>query len=230
MNNLIKKTFSAIVAAGCLLSVVGCGEKEKHADMITDDDYGDIAEEDLPYGSTITQLKSSNNENVKLSIEYDHRFLSEEEAIKVSDYMAALNSVDGELMDNTVYPDYLQYLKEANDFTSSTDYLQAMHDNIRDNYLNGSEFDFNFVLINNFYDENDSDEETGFSTLDILLDSYADSLGKDAVTPKITSRKMVKIDTMYTLADDEGSYMLSNRTESEQGMYIYTIDGQIYIL
>lgn len=229
MNNL-KKAFAAIVAAGCLLGVVGCGDKDKHADIIIDDDYGNIAEEDLPYGSTITQLKSSNNENVKLSIEYDNRFLTEEEAIKVSDYMAALNSVDGELMENTVYPDYLQYLMEANNYTSSTDYLKSMHDSIKDTYLNGSDFDFNFVLINAFYDENDSDDDTGFLVLDTLLDSYASSLDKDAVTPKITSRKMVKIDTMYTLADDDGSYLLSNRTDSEQGMYIYTIDGQIYIL
>lgn len=228
MKCYLKKSVVAVLAAVFLMSAVGCEKKTEYSDII--DEYGSIAEEDLPYGSTIVQLKPSTNENVKMSIEYDRRFLTEEEVIKVSDYMQALNDCDTSLMESTVYPDYLTYLKEVNSVESTETYLTVMHDGIKTSYTDGSDFEFNYILVNSCLDETSSDDETGFSILDSILDSYAKKSGQDDVSSKITSRKLVGIDTMYTLASDGGSYSLTNRTGSDQQIYIYTIDGQIYIL
>ena len=223
MKKLIKNVCAALLAAGLMLNAAGCGEKNEYSDVI--DGMGDIAEEDLPYGATITQLKTDMNENVRISIEYDGRFMTEEEAIKISDYIAALNSCDAELMEQTVYPGYLSFLCRNSGVENTAEYLSIMHDNLRDSYI-GGEFDFNYILTNSCLDESASDDETGFDQLDSILDG----IGEGKLSEKVTSRKLIGLDIMYALDEKEGSYSLSYRTGSDQMVYVYNIDGQLYIL
>lgn len=224
MKATIKKCCAALLAGGFLLNAVGCGEKKnEYSDVI--DDMGSIAEEDLPYGATIVQLSSSVDENIKMTVEYDNRFLTKEEATKISDYIAALNDCDAELMEQTVYPDYLSYLIETSDTESVYDYLVKMHDNIRDTYI-GGEYEFNYVLINSCLDETASSDETGFAQLESVLEGISD----ETVSDKVTSRKLVGVEILYALNDDSGSYSLTYRTGADSLLYIYNIDGQLYIL
>lgn len=223
-----RKMFVSFLAAAALLNFSGCEKKSTYSDPI--DDVGSIAEDDLPYGSTIVQLKPEIDENIKMSIEYDRRFVTEEEAVKISDYMFALNNADGELMETVVYPDYLEKIKSDNGLSSTTDYLNTMIENIKTQYTDNEDFTFNYILVNDCLDDTSSDTEDTFSILDDILDTYANSKGKEPVSSKITSRKLVKIDTMYTLNESGGSYSLTNRTGADQQLYLYTIDGQLYIL
>lgn len=180
-----------------------------------------VAENEMPFGATMTDLVSD-RDGVPISISYENRFMTEDEARKVSDYISAINSCDAELMKNTCYPSYLDYLVTEYENTDVQNYLDTRHSNIKSSYT-GGEFDFNYILINSLMDENDNDSDTGFSILDAKIH-------ENSPDAEITSRKIVGIDILYTLDEDNGSYSLTTRTGSDMMLYIYTIDGQIYIL
>lgn len=214
------KFFSVITAAAVLLSCsVGCNDKESEQNTA-----GDIKEEALPFGSTLVSLDPDTNSNVKIAIDYDDRFITEEEAIKLSDYVAALNSCDTELMEKTIYPPYLSFLAESNGFSTNTEYVQGIYNTIEQNYT-GEGFDFNYIVIDELFDVNSEEESDSFSAIDSRLKTLNDG---DAA-PKISSRKMVAIDIYYSI-DDTGSYQFSKRFGDDLYLFLYEIDGETYIL
>lgn len=218
---------SIILACAFMLACVSCSEESSSTsgeskNMLVSDNIGDginINENELPFGATMTDLHP---DNVPIAISYDNRFMTADEAEKISDYISAINICDAELMQKTCYPPYLEYLVEYYENTDVQNYLDTRHQIIADSYTNG-EYNFNYILINSLKDENDDDSDTGFSQLDAKIHEKS----PDA---EITSRKMVEIDILYSLENDNGSYSFSKRTGSDMTLYIYTIDGQIYIL
>ena len=221
------KKFIILVCA-VMLACVSCSESasssETSGNTLVSDDLGDginVNADDMPFGATMTDLYSD-HDGVPISISYENRFMTEDEARKISDYISAINTCDAELMKSTCYPSYLDYLVTQYENKDVQDYLDTRHNTIANNYA-GGEFEFDYILINSLMDENDNDEDTGFSILDQkILENSPDA--------EITSRKMVGIDVLYTLKDADGSYSLSQHTGSDMMLYIYTIDGQIYIL
>lgn len=223
MKFFSKRTAAALFGAMFLMSAVSCNDKSSTSDAA--DQIGSLAQEDMPYGATITQLKPSLNENVKIAIEYDNRYLSADETTKLSDYVAALNSCDSELMANTFYNPYLDKVVEQSGAADLNEYITDVHNNIRDNYI-GYDYNFNYIVIEDCLTEDDDDSETGFSSVDNTIDN----LGDEKITDKVTSRKFVTFDIQYTLVDGEDAYMLSTSTGTSSSLYIYTIDGEIYII
>jgi hypothetical protein len=226
MNQLTKKTGAALVAGVFLLSAAGCSSKEEYSDAA--DEIGSLALEDMDYGASITQLKPAYNDDVKIAIEYDNRYLTMEEAIKISDYVASLNDSDAELMEETFYKPFLDKIVENSGYSDTASYIANMHDNIRDSYL-GYEFEFDYILTEDCLTEDDDDSETNFSSIDSTLDS----LTGENLSDKVTSRKLVTFDIEYHYADTSeasGSHMLSTSTGTYSSLYIYTIDGEIYII
>lgn len=217
-----------VLACALMLACVSCSEESSGSsgeskNMLVSDNAGkgvNVSEEEMPFGATMTDLYAP--DDVPISISYENRFMTAEEAEKISDYISAINSCDAELMQKTCYPSYLEYLVTQYENTDVQNYLDTRHDTIASTYTNG-EFDFNYILINSLMDEDDDDSETGFSQ----LDSKIHEKSPDA---EITSRKQVGIDILYSLENDDGSYSLSARTGSDMILYIYTIDGQTYIL
>ncbi|MDE6035649.1 MAG: hypothetical protein K2G36_07045 [Ruminococcus sp.] len=218
-----------ILACAFMLACVSCGEKDSSGtsgeskNMLVKDNVSDginVNENEMPFGATMTDLYAP--DDVPISISYENRFMTAEEAEKISDYISAVNTCDAELMRKTCYPSYLDYLVEQYENTDVQNYLDTRHQTIANTYTNG-DFDFNYIIINSLMDENDDNSDTGFSQ----LDSKIHEKSPDA---QITNRKMVGIDVLYTLTDSDGSYSLSTRTGSDMILYIYTIDGQTYIL
>lgn len=217
-----------VLACALMLACVSCSEESSGSsgeskNMLVSDNAGkgvNVSEEEMPFGATMTDLYAP--DDVPISISYENRFMTADEAEKISDYISAINSCDAELMQKTCYPPYLEYLVTQYENTDVQNYLDTRHDTIANTYTNG-EFDFNYILINSLMDEDDDDSETGFSQ----LDSKIHEKSPDA---EITSRKQVGIDILYSLENDNGSYSLSARTGSDMILYIYTIDGQTYIL
>lgn len=202
------------------LACVSCSDKQSGTSSANAGDGINVDENELPFGATMIDLDSE-RDGVPISISYEKRFMTEEEARKISDYISAVNSCDAELIKNTSYPSYLDYIVEYYGNTDIQDYLDSRQKNVEDTYT-GGKFDFNYILVSSLKDENDDDSETGFSTLDRkILENSPDA--------EITSRKMVGIDVLYSL-DGSGSYSLKARTGSDMNLYIYTIDGQMYIL
>ncbi|MCM1505785.1 MAG: hypothetical protein NC177_01440 [Ruminococcus flavefaciens] len=218
-----------ILACALMLACVSCSEESSESsgesgNMLVSDNMGEgvnVAAEDMPFGATMTDLYAD-NDDVPISISYENRFMTEEEARKISDYISAINLCDTELMQKTCYPSYLEYLVEQYENTDIQDYLDTRHRTIENTYTNGA-FEFDYILINSLMDEEDDDSDTGFSQLDAKIHAKS----PDA---EITDRKMVGIDVLFTLESEGGSYSLTNRTGSDMILYIYTIDGQIYIL
>lgn len=218
-----------IIACALMLACVSCSESKSDSsgeskNMLVNDkagDYADITEDEMPFGATMSDLRAGTG-NVPVSVSYDNRFMSEDEARKISDYISAVNTCDAELMKNTCYPSYLDHLVEQYESTDVQDYLDTRHKTIADNYVNG-EFDFDYIIVNSLMDENDSDSDTGFSILDAEI--YENS--PDA---EITSRKMVGVEVLYTLDGQNGSHSFSAKNGADIFLYIYTIDGQMYIL
>lgn len=217
-----------VLACALMLACVSCSEENsgssgESGNMLVSDNISkgiNVNENEMPFGATMSDLYAP--DDVPISISYENRFMTADEAEKISDYISAINSCDAELMQKTCYPSYLEYLVTQYENTDIQDYLDTRHQTIESTYTNG-EFDFDYILINSLMDEDDDDSDTGFSQLDAKIHEKS----PDA---EITSRKMVGIDVLYTLENDGGSYSLSARTGSDMILYIYTIDGQIYIL
>lgn len=225
MKNL--KKFSVMILA-CAVAVCcfSCGDGESSSEAVGEalvsDNMGkdvNVSADEMPFGATMIDLYP---DDVPIAISYEKRFMTEDEAKKISDYISAINSVDTELMEKTCYKSYLDYLVVQYENTDVADYLQSRHDSIASDYT-GGEFDFDYILINSMMTEEDDNDLTGFSILDKKI------LEKNP-SAKITSRKLVGVDILYTLDGDSGSYSLSARTGSDMTLYIYEIDGQIYIL
>ncbi|MDE6539546.1 MAG: hypothetical protein K2K66_05095 [Ruminococcus sp.] len=216
-----------ILACAFMLACVSCSEENSGSSgesknmLVNDNAYDGLNanEDELPFGATMIDLYP---DEVPISISYEKRFMTADEAKKISDYISAINTCDAELIQKTSYQPYLEYLVEYYENTDIQDYLDTRHQIIVDSYTNG-EYDFNYILINSLKDENYDDSDTGFSQLDAKIHEKS----PDA---EITSRKMVEIDILYSLENDNGSYSFSRRTGSDMTLYIYTIDGQIYIL
>lgn len=218
-----------ILACAMMIACVSCSDGKSDSsgesrNMLVSDNAGkgiNVNEDEMPFGATMTDLYSD-RDNVPVSISYENRFMTEDEARKVSEYISAINTCDAELMQNTCYPSYLEYLVNQYENSDVQDYLDERHTTIAGSYTNG-EFDFNYILINSLMDEDDSDSDTGFSKLD-------EKILEKSPDVEITSRKMIGIDVLYSLENDDSSYSLSMRTGSDMILYIYNIDGQIYIL
>lgn len=221
MNIRFRKITAAAAAALMLIGTAGCKDENEQSDFA--DVYENVAQEDMPYGASIAQLKPELNENLKLGIEYDNRYLTEDEAVKISDYVYALDKLDAELMNQTVYPGYLDQYAERAGASDLKGYLEMCRENIEDNYIY-DEFEFTYISVNDcITEENDTDGEANFSSVDANLSSTYGDLN-------ITDRKMIKIDIMYSVASDNGSYSFSMRQGSDSIIYVYTIDGEPYII
>ncbi len=215
------KKFKRIIASLLAAAVMGCaaGCKDEHTHKMVDTgDVGEVAQEDMPYGSTITQLKTSSNEKLKMDIEYDNRFLTEEEAIKVADSISALNTCDTELWEETMPGGYVYYLMSVTESESVSAFLKNRYDTIANEYA-GEDFVFDYIAVNSCVgeDENDFTEVDGY-------------LAAAGVTGEITSRKLIGIDMLYTLPDDTASYSLKSKTGTDYYLNIYVIDGEIYVI
>ena len=81
--NYVKKTAVFLTAAllGCC-ALTGCG-----GNGVT------IAEEDMPYGATMREAKTT----YALPVTYDRRFLNEEQLTAVTDYLSAIITKDAAL-------------------------------------------------------------------------------------------------------------------------------------
>lgn len=232
MRSLSKKIIAALCASSLLMTAVGCdsgdsSDSESSGNMVENAaDNINMGQDALPYGATITQLMPENDKTLPIGIEFDNRFITADEAKALSKYVEAINKCDEELLKEVFYMPSIEAALEQQNQSSIGEYIKNIHKNIKDNYIN-DDFDFNYVMIDNCYDETYDDSQTGFSDMDAFIESKS---GKETVD-KITSRKLVEYDIQYSIDSDPGSaFVFSRRTGQDSKMYIYTIDGVCYIL
>lgn len=243
MKNVISRISAILITGAMLAGFTACSDKDSasehkgaHGDegnQAGEMPSGDVAEEDLPYGATITQLLPSNNEGLNISVEYDNRFMSEEEARAVSDYLYALNTNDAELMAKTFYPPFLEYSYKNAGYSSAQEYLTAFTDNLKSTISEHVQkevqtFTIDYIMIDDCLTSGDDKAGTDLDDMDRII---AESIGQEHVD-KIdkASRKEVFVDFTYKVNNDSDSYDYNYGTGHTLNFFIYTIDGTCYII
>ena len=214
------------LAAAAILAcaaITGCGEGKESSNSYT------LNQENMEYGATITELRPSANENVKIMISFDNRFFggSGEEKdysdiYSICDCIAGFNTNDHQLIKDHSYPGYLDNVAEQTGAAGADEYLDSYVEKLTDTL--GEGFEIDYIDISKCSGESDDESEYYFGTVDRTLIEIA---GAD-VLDKVTSRKMITIggDTSYTLPT--GTYKLTNHA-SEMVFCLYQIDGEYYI-
>ncbi|MCR5599500.1 MAG: hypothetical protein K6G33_01965 [Ruminococcus sp.] len=228
MNKIFTRTAAILAAAVMTLSVVSCNdndaEKDAKAKSSANLAGGDlpedanVKEEDMPYGAEYKQLKVEEEKDLPMSVEFDPRYMTDEEAKQVVNYFWSLSSKDPSYLEKAVHPDLLKYrLDEAG--TTAQDFLNKEYDIIK-GYAE-SDFTFTFTLVDGILkaDEKASDFE------------FYDSLVEKAIPhAKVTDKKLFMVNCTYSKPDDTGVYSLQMRLGDYVDVAVYTIDGKPYII
>lgn len=217
MNNFTKRAAAVLAAALMAFSAFSCGKKNSSSE---DHDHGNQAggspdenvnlnQDQLPYGAQIKKLLPK-EDGVKLGIEYDIRYITDEEAEKLSDYIYALGKKDTALFEESSYPGLLHHLSRLSEAESEQAYLDKQYDIIK-GYTNG-DFEFNYVQTDSCHSPEEGFDFSAADSLILALDPEAE----------ISSRKLVEANIMY----DEGRLALAYRMGYDLTFYVYTVNGQ----
>ncbi|HBB19532.1 MAG TPA: hypothetical protein DCZ62_03720 [Ruminococcus sp.] len=240
MKDVLRKTAALALVGAMAFGTAACGDKSSSSDsghsegnMAAANVSGDVAEEDLPYGATMTQLLPSINEDVPITIELDERFIDQEAGIAVSNYLSALTNADAALMEKAFYPPYLKASYEAGGFSSAQEYLDEVQANLFSVIAEHAQKDVDqitvdYIIVDNCYSEGDAEAGSHFSDMDQIL---SDSLGSDFLSKvEEGSRRELYVDFTYVLPNDDTSYDYNYGTGYPLRMYLYKIDGQYYVV
>ena len=130
-----KKLTALCLCAVCSCAfLTGCGTNAKRNQ--------NIAEEDLPFGATMREDKTS----YAIPIAYDRRFINEEQVAAIANYYSAIQNQDADLYQASTFDYYLDYQKDKVYAVSSPEELvQKLHASIAQNA--GEDFQFHMVTF-----------------------------------------------------------------------------------
>ncbi|MDE5946590.1 MAG: hypothetical protein K2G63_04715 [Oscillospiraceae bacterium] len=208
---ILKKALSFVTALTMIFGMslmTGCGDNKK----------GSVK---IEYGASMMV----NSEGLPFPIEFDSHFLTADEVKAVVNYYYSIEKQDEELAKNSSYPDYLEYLADSFEFPAVKDMLQSNYDTMG-NVVDSSNYSFKNIKIVKCVTEEDKDVYTYFDKIDNVINKSLEHNGKD-ITPKIENRKLIEADIICVSDGEEIS--LTEKVGSQQ-IYIYTIDGQPYVL
>ncbi len=135
MNNLSKIAALLLTALCAVPMLTGCSQNPKQQQ--------NIAEEDMPYGSTMREDKTS----YAVPVTYDRRFLEEEQVTVVTNFIFAIQSRDGALYQASTFLFYAQYqMSDVYGLGSMDALVDRLHGMIGGN--TADDFRFNMLLIN----------------------------------------------------------------------------------
>lgn len=135
MNNFRNITALLLAALCAVPMLTGCSQNPKQQQ--------NIAEEDMPYGSTMREDKTS----YAVPVTYDRRFLEEEQVTVVTNFICAIQNRDGALYQASTFPFYAQYqMSDVYGLGSMDALVDRLHDMIGNN--TADDFRFNMLLIN----------------------------------------------------------------------------------
>lgn len=230
----MKKIIAAVLASFMgITAFTACGDKEEGASesgmlgaggQDIPEDY--VADSDvLEYGASVVELKPTTNENVKVMISFDKRYFSEEEygaIYAVSDYIAAINDNDHELIGKVFYEGYLDYAAEQTGVGDSDTYIDTFEADLAESL--GEGFNIDYIDVSACYDSEDGASARYFDSVDGVLTE----LSGEEILDKVDYRRMVEIGGNTTYKSPTGSYMFVNH-ESPFMLCVYRIDGEYYL-
>ena len=234
MKAMLKKAAAVVSAAVLCVAAVGCSNKDTESSKSESNLVGgpsdgmSLDEEDMPYGATMTSLKSSTNDKLTLDADFDPRYFAQEgtdypEIYLISNYLTALQNGDEDAMKEIFYAPYLERSVKERNYESVKDYLEKYLDVLMTKAH--GQFEFTYFTVDTCLNENESEDLTSFSEIDAKLDLAAG----EKLSEKVKSRKLVYLDV--TLKDVENKYyQLNSYLGYDISVYVYNIDGKYYLL
>lgn len=136
----------AVLLSACML-MTGCGAPKA-------DTQENIAEDEMPYGSTVTEDRSYG-----FTVSYDKRFLAPELVEKIAGYYRAIQEKDGTAFAALMFPCYHQYQMEQVYEGKVTDQalMDATYDTVKEYF--GFDFAFSYIDITNFVSSEGQSED-----------------------------------------------------------------------
>lgn len=238
MKSYFSATAAALSAMIMAAAMVGCGDNGGNSSSDGDNMVGagladgdnDIAENDLPYGSTIVERSKEVDENIEIKIAFDKRFFIEDEEnpdyseiYKIHDYVKAINTKDGEMLKGLYYPGYLAEATQTKGYDGEDDYVDSFFSSIEEAL--GEGFEIDYIDVSDCILGSNEEAANYFNTCDEALAKVS---GAD-ILDKVTSRKVIEIGGYSTYKQGGNSYQLANHV-SIPYLCLYTIDGQVYII
>lgn len=223
MKKLFVKTAALLAAAAMTFSAVSCSSGKESSKVNSNNIAGgDVPEdvslslEDMPYGGEYKQLTPKDSD-VPIGVEFDPRFMTDDEAKKVVDYFYSLSSGETARLENAVAPELLKYRLETSNLESAQAFLDAEYELIKQ--YTQADFKFKFVLVDGVLKG-----DTGYEAYDALVK-------KAMPSAKVTEKKVFKVNCTYERPDDVGSvYSLALRLGDDVTVAVYTIDGEPYVI
>lgn len=178
------------------------------------EDEGYIAEEDLPYGATMKEMRTS----FSVPMSYDRRFINEEQAAVIADYHAGIQNQDTELYIQSTFDFYIDYqLNEmfADLYKSREEYVDGLH--LSMSQQSGEDFKFNMITVSGMT------EERVASRLDEMLNMLQDLSGDENFKDSVDSCYAITLE--WSVAYNDGAQYLNAK---DQKLFLIEIDGRYY--
>lgn len=210
----MKKIIASILACTALMGAFsGCGDDSS---SVSGDLIGgsveDMDEADMPYGSTMKEVKSG-----KIPVCFDRRFIDDDIMMMVSDYFYAVQTEDEALFKSVSNPDYLSFV-ENNSGQSTADYLKGIKANEENNV--GGDFKYTYLEVSNLKSK---DEDTQIGEIIRLMDqTYADNKKSDTFTSTIENAYAL---TINVTSEANGS----SYTNPDVKVYVFKCKDGTYI-
>ncbi|MBE6849155.1 MAG: hypothetical protein E7502_04515 [Ruminococcus sp.] len=172
-----------------------------------------VAEEDLPYGATMRESKTT----FALPVSYDRRFLNDAQITAITDYLSSIQNCDGEAYANNTIDFYADYqLNEVYQDTYETfdEMLADMHTSIANS--TADDFQFNMITVTGFSQERVS------SGMNTMIELLADISGNADFEQTLTNCWTVRMDWMIRY---NGS---STAIVEDRLIYLFEIEGEYY--
>ncbi len=173
-----------------------------------------IAEEDLPYGATMRETKTT----FALPVSYDRRFLNDAQVTVLTDYFSAVQNCDGEAYAaNTLdfYADYQLNEVYSEQYESMDDMMTALHASVAE--ATAEDFTYHMITVTDFT------QERVTSGLNTMIDVLTDISGNPDFEQTLTNCWAVEME--WLLVYNGGA---SNVIVNEQYVYMFEIDGAYY--
>lgn len=220
----MKKILCGVTAVIVACALTACSDNSSSSKNMVEIGSSNIAESDLPYGTTLCELSSTNDNNIKVAIDFDKRYFADsegnikyDEIYKIHDYIVAIDTNDHELLKSIYYPNFFEYFCEKYELTVD-EYIDSLSSMLKTDI--GENSSINYINVSNCYSADDENFQAYYQLRDEILTAIG--------AGEVTSRKTIEVGGYTTFEDENGTHQLTNYYQPIIAC-IYEIDGQIYI-
>ena len=173
-----------------------------------------IAEEDLPYGATMREAKTT----YAMPVSYDRRFVSDAQLTAITEFLSSIQTCDGDAYAANTLDFYAEYqLNEVYKDTYKTydEMMTALHSSIAKS--TAEDFDFTMVTITDFT------QERVTSGLGTMIDVLSEISGDENFEQSLTNCWAVEMEWMFNYNNASSTAIVQDRM-----IFLFEIDGAYY--